>query len=128
MQTPTSSFDPELPGNSGDRGSETTSRTAAIGQRAAAAIDEKREAVARGIESAASSLHARAETLPGGENLARAAHGTAEAMEKTAEYVRDQDVEAMLSDVGNVVKRHPGAVLLAAAAVGFLLARALSRN
>lgn len=127
MPNPTD-FEPEFAGNTGDGGSQATSRAADLAQRAAAAIDEKRETVARGIESAASSLHARAETLPGGEKLSRAAHNTAEAMEKTADYVRDQDVEAMLSDVGDVVKRHPGVVLLAAAAVGFLLARALSRN
>lgn len=127
MPNPTA-FEPEFAGNTGDGGSQATSRAADLAQRAAAAIDEKRETVARGIDSAASSLHARAETLPGGEKLSRAAHSTAEAMEKTADYVRDQDVEAMLSDVGDVVKRHPGVVLLAAAAVGFLLARALSRN
>lgn len=126
MATPTS--DPDFPGNADDRDPQATSRATEFGQRAAAAIDEKREAVARGFDSAASSLHARAENLPGGEKVARAARTTAEAMEKTADYVRDQDVEAMLSDVGQVVKRHPGAVLLTAAAVGFLLARSLSRH
>ena len=34
----------------------------------------------------------------------------------------------MLSDVRDVVKKHPGATLLTAAAVGFLLARAFSRD
>ena len=91
-------------------------------------IDDKRDAVARGIDSAASSLHERAENLPGGEKVARAAHVTAEAMEKAAGYVRDQDIEAMIADVRKAAKKHPGAVLLAAAAAGFLLARALSRH
>jgi hypothetical protein len=120
-------MDPEFPGDRGD-GATATSRAAEIGHRAAAALDEKRESVARGFDAAASSLHARAENLPGGEKVARAARSTADAMERTADYVRDQDVEAMLSDVGQVVKRHPGAVLLAAAAIGFLLARSLSRH
>jgi hypothetical protein len=91
-------------------------------------IDEKRESLAQGIDSAASSLHARAENLPGGEKVARAAHTTAAAMEKAAGYVRDQDIEAMISDVRNAARKHPGAVLLAAAAAGFLLVRALSRR
>jgi ElaB/YqjD/DUF883 family membrane-anchored ribosome-binding protein len=127
MPTPTS-IDPEFTSRAEDHGSQATSRTAEFGQRAAAAIDEKREAVARGFDSAASSLHAKAESLPGGEKIASAARTTAEAMEKTADYVRDQDVEGMISDAGQVLKKHPGAVLLTAAAVGFLLARALSRG
>ena len=92
------------------------------------AIDETQDAVARGIDSAASSLHAKAESLPGGEKIVRAAHTAAEAMEKTAGYLRDQDLHDMLADVRQVVKRNPGATLLTAAAVGFLLARVFSRD
>ena len=91
-------------------------------------IDEKQDAVARGIDSAASSLHAKAESLPGGEKIVRAAHTAAEAMEKTGGYLRDQDIDDMLADVRQVIKRNPGATLLTAAAVGFLLARVFSRN
>jgi len=116
MDTPT--------GQSSDGGSQA----ARIAQKAAAAVDQKRDAVARGIDSAASSLHARADSLPGGDKVASAAHTAAEAMEKTAEYVRDQDVQGMLSDAQEVVKRNPGVALLTAAALGFLLARAFSRD
>lgn len=91
-------------------------------------MDDKRDTVARGIDSAASALHERAENLPGGEKVSRAAHATANAMENAADYVRDQDIDAMISDVRDTAKRHPGAVLLAAAALGFLLARALTRH
>ena len=94
----------------------------------AEAIDEKQDAVARGIDSAAASLHAKAESLPGGEKIVRAAHTAAEAMEKTAGYLRDQDINDMLADVRQVIKRNPGATLLTAAAVGFLLARVFSRD
>jgi hypothetical protein len=34
----------------------------------------------------------------------------------------------MLSDIQRTVKRHPGAALLTAAAVGFVIARALTRR
>jgi hypothetical protein len=87
-----------------------------------------RETVAQGIDSAASSLRAKAESLPGGPKVADAAQTTAAAMEQAAEYVRDQDFEGMLADVQQVIKRHPGVVLLAAATVGFLIARSISRN
>ncbi len=127
MQTPTST-DTESPVTGGDGTSQIKSRATEIGRKAAAAIDDKRDAVARGIDAAASSLHEKAESLPGGEKIARAAHSAAETMEKAAGYVRDQDLEAMFSDVKQIAKRHPGAILLTAAALGFLLARSISRR
>lgn len=99
-----------------------------IGRKAGSVIDEKKEAAARGLDSAAEAIREKAETLPGGEQVARVAHAAADAMERSAEYVRDQDVEEMLSNAKELVARHPGVTLLAAAAVGFLLARTLSRD
>jgi hypothetical protein len=84
--------------------------------------------VARGIDSAADSLHANADRLPGGERVADAAHSAADGMERAADYLRDQDLRGMLSDVRESVARHPGAALLAAAALGFVIARSLSRD
>lgn len=114
MQTPTYSDPPQFT-KSGDGSPEPAS-------------GDRRDTLARGIDSAASSLHSRADTLPGGEGVARAAHTTADAMEKAADYVRDEDLDAMVEDVQQLVKRHPGATLLAAAAAGFLLARVFSRH
>lgn len=83
--------------------------------------------MARGIDTAASSLHEKADRLPGGERVSAAAHDTADAMERAADYVRDQDLNDMLADFRDTVTRHPGAALLAAAALGFVIARSLSR-
>lgn len=127
MNMPTSN-DPAFPETGGEGVSQGTSRASEYGWKAAAAIDERREGIADGIESAASALHSKAERLPGGERVAEAVHTTAEAMERAADYVRDQDFQDMLSDAQQIVKRHPGAALLTAAAVGFLLARAFSRD
>ena len=88
-------------------------------------IDSKKETVAHTMESAASALRAKAESLPGGERISRAAESTADAVETAADYVREQDLSAMLSDVREAVKRHPGAALLAATALGFVIARSL---
>jgi len=127
VQNPTSTdFTP--PERSGDGDSQAESRATEIGRRAAAVLDEKRDAVARKIDSAASQLAERADSLPGGEKVANAAWATAEALENAAGYVRDQDIESMLSDLGKIVKKHPGATLLTVAALGFVLARAISRN
>ena len=74
-------------------------KIADAGRSAKAKVDDSREPVASGLESAASTLHARADSLPGGENVTAAAHKAAEKMESTATYVRTHDVESMLDDV-----------------------------
>ena len=94
MQSPT---DTPFPGQSSDGEAQATERVRQMGHKAADVIEEKREAVARGIESA-------------------------------ADYVRDQDLQTMLSDARQLVKRHPGAVLLTAVTLGFLLARSFTRH
>ena len=127
MQTPTFTKTP-LPLEGGDGISQGASRAAEIGERAAAAFDDKRDAVARAIDAAASALHARVESLPGGPDVARAAQSTADTMEKAADYVRDQDLRGMFSDIARIAKRYPGATLLAATALGFLAIRAIGRN
>ena len=127
MQTPTFTKTP-LPLEGGDGISQGASRAAEIGERAAAALDDKRDAVARAIDAAASALHARVESLPGGPDVARAAQSTADTMEKAADYVRDQDLKGMLSDITRIAKTYPGATLLAATALGFLAIRAIGRN
>ena len=127
MQTPTFTKTP-LPLEGGDGISQGASRAAEIGERAAAAFDDKRDAVARAIDAAASALHARVESLPGGPDVARAAQSTADTMEKAADYVRDQDLKGMLSDITRIAKRYPGATLLAATALGFLAIRTIGRN
>jgi hypothetical protein len=125
VQTPT--FTETVP-PSGDVASQAGSRAAELGRKAAASIDEKRGGVARGMDAVASTLREKAEAMPPGEKVARAAHTAAGAMEKAADYVRDQDVRGMLSDARQGVKNHPGATLLTAAALGFLLARMMSRH
>jgi hypothetical protein len=99
-----------------------------MGQKAAATFDAKKDAVARGLESAASTLHAKAESLPGGDRIVNAAQTAADAMDSAADYVRYQDLEGMVDDVRQMVTRHPGATLVIATALGFLLARTFSRN
>ena len=104
------------------------SKAAEMGQRVADKIDENRGAAASGMESAAGALRERADTLPGGEKVANAAHATADAVGVAADYVRENDLKAMMADVQRLVKNNPGAALLTAAALGFLMARTFSRD
>jgi ElaB/YqjD/DUF883 family membrane-anchored ribosome-binding protein len=126
VPTPESN-DPMSPPN-GEGASSVKSRVSDMGKKAADAIDSRRDRVAEGMDSAAAALRDRAESVTGAGRLAGAADTTADAMESAADYVRDQDVRAMLDDLGRLAKRHPGATLLTAAAVGFLLVRGLSRH
>jgi ElaB/YqjD/DUF883 family membrane-anchored ribosome-binding protein len=98
------------------------------GRQATDKIDEKRGPAADALQSAASTIHERAEDLPGGETVKSVAHSAAEKLESTAGYIREHDVKAMLSDVEEIVKRNPGPSLLIAAAVGFLIGRAFRED
>jgi hypothetical protein len=52
----------------------------------------------------------------------------ANALNTTADYVREHDVKSMFSDVRKLVKDNPGPALLAAAVIGFFVARAFSKD
>lgn len=98
------------------------------GRQASDKIDEKRGPAADALASAASTIHEKAEDLPGGETVKNVAHSAAEKLESTAGYIREHDVKAMLSDVEQMVKRSPGPALLIAAAIGFLIGRAFRED
>lgn len=98
------------------------------GRQATDKIDEKRGPAADALESAASTIHEKAEDLPGGETVKSVAHSAAEKLETTAGYIREHDVRAMLSDVEDIVKRNPGPSLLVAVAIGFLIGRAFRED
>ena len=93
-----------------------------VGARAAQRADQARVGAAAGLESVASTLHER------GERVASAAHSAADAVSYGAEYLRDNDVQTMMSDLMEVIRRNPGPSLIGAAALVFILGRALSRD
>jgi ElaB/YqjD/DUF883 family membrane-anchored ribosome-binding protein len=103
------------------------SMTATAGD-AAAAIDQSRSAAADGLDTAASALQDRADDLPGGETVRKVARATADRLSTSADYVRSHDAKRMMADVETFVKSNPGPALAVAAAFGFLLGRALSRD
>jgi|SRR6185312_314645 len=98
------------------------------GRQATEQINSKRGPAADALEGAASKIHEKAGSLPGGDTVQSAAHSTAEKLQSTADYVREHDVKSMLSDVEEIVRRNPGPSLLIAAAVGFLIGRAFRED
>jgi len=74
------------------------------------------------LESAASALHDKADSATG------IAHSTANKLTSTATYLREQNLKTMMKDAERVVRKNPGASLLIAAAVGFVMVRAFSKS
>lgn len=103
-------------------------KAAEMSQKVADRIDENRGTAAGAMESAASVLREKADTLPGDEKVANAAHASADAVGAAADYVRENDSKTMMADVQQLVKNNPGPALLTAAALGFLIARTFSRD
>ena len=108
--------------------SQVKDKVSDLGQTAVSKIDDNRESAAGGLETTAQALHDKADSLPGGEKVASLAHSTADKLSSTADYVRQHDVKSMMADVEQLVRNNPGASLLAAAVLGFLVARAFSSN
>lgn len=104
-----------------------TSMTDAV-RNTAATMDQSRATAADGLDAAASALHGRADDLPGGETVRNVARATADRLGSGAEYVRTHDAKRMMADAESFVKSNPGPALAIAAAFGFLLGRALSRD
>lgn len=91
-------------------------------------VDDSRKTAADRLGNAASAVRDRAGELPGGPKVQQFADAAAERLSTTADYVRSHDAKRMLSDVERAVKNNPGPALVIAAAFGFVLGRALSRD
>lgn len=85
------------------------------------AIDSRRGAAASTMERGADALKNRADSMPGGPRVRRAARATADRLESGARYVRDRDVRGMVGDLETFVRQRPGATLAIVAVLGFLL-------
>jgi ElaB/YqjD/DUF883 family membrane-anchored ribosome-binding protein len=99
------------------KANEAKDKIADLGRKTVDQIDAQRESVASTLNKTASALHEQ------GENAAGLAHTTADKLETTADYLRQHDLKAMMSDVEELAKRYPGQCLAAAVGVGFLLGR-----
>lgn len=87
--------------------------------------DQQRERAAGGMQQAADQIRQRADQIPGGERGQQFAHTAADKMESAAGYMRSTDVSGMARDLEAVVRDHPKESLIAAAAIGFFVGRAL---
>jgi hypothetical protein len=83
----------------------------------------ERQRAAINLDKAASSLHDRAGSIPGGPKVVNLTHRVATGMESAATYLRDHDFDQMGADGLNFARRYPAQTLLGALFVGFLAGR-----
>jgi ElaB/YqjD/DUF883 family membrane-anchored ribosome-binding protein len=108
-------------------------RVKEVGHEAMEAIDGKRVSAADSLAGAATNLHSTADKAAelgqkGGEKVSNFAHGAADKLQASADYVRDHDFKDMMQSVEGFVRRNPGQALVAASVVGFLTARVMRRD
>jgi TolA-binding protein len=102
-----------------EKATDVKGKVADFGRKTAETIDSTRESAAGALDQTASSLHSA------GDKVSGAAHSTAENIQAGADYVRRTDLKGMAEDLQDLVKRYPGQSLVAAAILGFLVARGL---
>jgi hypothetical protein len=90
-------------------------------------LEEQRENAAEGLGRVASSIHDKADRVPGGPKIVNFTHSIADGMESTATYLREHDFSKMGEDVMTICRKYPTQSLVAALAVGFLLGRSARR-
>lgn len=103
--------------NIGEKASHIKASVTGLGRQAVDGVDAKRRPVAATLEHTAAALHSQTDRAAG------VAHSAADRLRASADYVRANDLKAMATDVGDLVRRHPGQSLLAAGVAGFLVAR-----
>lgn len=94
-------------------------QAADLARKAADRINSQREPIADTLDRTASAIHKQ------GELAATAFHKTAERLETTAQYVRDNDVEAMFKKARRLTKQYPGLSLATGVALGLVVAKLL---
>lgn len=88
--------------------------------------DQQRERVAIAFDKGAATLQQHRDKLP--DAAQNAAQTAADKLQATADYLHEHNAAAMAEDVKELIRRHPGAMLGAAAFGGFLLAVMLRRR
>ena len=86
-------------------------------------LDEQRTNAADGLGRVASTIHEKADSIPGGATVADFTHSIADGMESTANYLREHDFSDMSKDVMSICRKYPIQSMVAALAVGFLVGR-----
>jgi ElaB/YqjD/DUF883 family membrane-anchored ribosome-binding protein len=105
-----------------EKAAEVKDKVADFGRKTLDNIDESRKSTAGALDETAAKLHSS------GDQISGAAHSAAIKLQAAADYIRETDLKSMGEDLKDIVKRHPGPALAAAAVLGFIVARGLRRD
>ncbi len=94
-----------------------------VREQATEKVEQARESTAEQMASTASTVRDQFEGKGGVQEKAGVA--VADGMEKTAQYLREHDTQAMMTDVERFVREHPTQAVVGAVAVGFIVGRIL---
>jgi ElaB/YqjD/DUF883 family membrane-anchored ribosome-binding protein len=106
----------------GEKASQVKTRLSGMAQSATDAVNSGRLSTANRLDNAASYMHEQT------ERIRTAGHHAADRVSSTAAYVRSHDARDVAGDLQSMIRTYPGPAILAAAALGFLMGRALSRR
>jgi ElaB/YqjD/DUF883 family membrane-anchored ribosome-binding protein len=106
-----------------DAGTEVRDKVADLGRKAGEKLDQGRVRAADTVDSTAATLRDRADQFA--STTSHAVHNVTDKLQSAADYIRDNDAQAMMEDVADFMRRYPAQSLAAAAVVGFLAGRAL---
>lgn len=108
-----------------EKAGQAREKVGAMASTATTAVDERRGQASEAMDTAAVQLRERGESMPGGERTTEMASMAADKVEATSQYVREHDVQDMMSDLEILVRKHPTQSLVVAAAAGFMVGRML---
>jgi hypothetical protein len=95
-----------------------------IGDQAASRADAGMDKAAHGLDSLASTLRERSQSMGEGQ-MGSMATMAADRLASGAEMLRAKDAEQMVTDLEALIRRRPVESLLVAVGAGYLLSRAL---
>jgi ElaB/YqjD/DUF883 family membrane-anchored ribosome-binding protein len=95
------------------------------GQKAVYRVDEKLASVACVLVGTAAGLRKGAERIPDGSKISAAVHAAACNLDRAANYIYDRRVRYEVENARQFITSHPKQSLIMAAALGFLVARAI---
>ena len=83
--------------------------------------EHAKAAAASGLQRTAASLHART------DQFSDFGHSAADRIQASADYVHDIELEGLVLEVRDLLRRHPAELLLGAAFLGFIVGRSMGR-
>ena len=119
----------EMASNVADTARQAAANVADKAKQAASTVGQRAEDATHGLGSGMKSL---GETLrdkaPQGGVLGGAASTVAGGLERGGQYLQEEGISGMASDLTDMIRRNPIPALLVGVGIGFILARATSRS